>query len=390
MPNKYITDFMRSKAGRFCRNYIWPQRRLWIKTLATSLVVALVVCVSIPREYEARVLTLAEATVVEINNTDDVEALRFNVAKRVRDDIIPSYYKLLFRSRPFLMSVLQSPVMKQDAQEDTLTLYEYVTEDLRYPWWTYLQMGLRQIIGLPGKAVTLLTSADAPDSINVYTPDINRFSAIDTDINRLTRRESAATSLLWKRIGFDVDVDKRGVFFTLRMQDPLVAAIAVDSLVKRTIERVNESRMVKIRRNLAYLEAEKTKALKEYEEAQEAYATYADSNRNLNTLNARKELANLNLRRRIAYQGYTQKATQVSKAKENLVRQHPVLTIIQPSEVPLHPVSQWSAFLWCPLIAIACTTGWLYLKKRSFKLRIKKLKRPAIRRPLLFQRRFSL
>ena len=138
------------------------------------------------------------------------------------------------------------------------------------------------------------------------------------------------------------------------------------------------------------LEAEKTKALKEYEEAQEAYATYADSNRNLNTLNARKELANLNLRRRIAYQGYTQKATQVSKAKENLVRQHPVLTIIQPSEVPLHPVSQWSAFLWCPLIAIACTTGWLYLKKRSFKLRIKKLKRPAIRRPLLFQRRFSL
>ena len=84
-----------------------------MKTLATSLVVALVVCVSIPREYEARVLTLAEATVVEINNTDDVEALRFNVAKRVRDDIIPSYYKLLFRSRPFLMSVLQSPVTRR-------------------------------------------------------------------------------------------------------------------------------------------------------------------------------------------------------------------------------------------------------------------------------------
>ena len=389
MPNKYITYFTRSKAGRFYRNYVRPQRRLWIKVLAVSLAVAGVVYASIPREYEARVLTLAEATVVEINNTDDMEALRFNVAKRVRDDIIPSYYKLLFRSRPFLMSVLQSPVLKQDTPQDTLTLYEYVTEDLRYPWWTYLRMGARQLMGLPGKAVSLLTSDDQ-DSANVHVPDINRFSAIDTDINRLTRRESTATALLWKRIGFDVDVDKRGVIFTLRMQDPLVAAIAVDSLVKRTIERVNESRMVKIRRNLAYLETEKAKALKEYEEAQEAYAAYADSNRNLNTLNARKELANLNLRRRIAYQGYTQKATQVNKAKENLVRRHPVLTIIQPAEVPLRPVSRQAVFLWCPLIAIAGTTGWLYLKKRSFKLRIKKLKRPAIRRPLLFQRRFSL
>lgn len=389
MPNKYITYFTRSKAGRFYRNYVRPQRRLWIKVLAVSLAVAGVVYASIPREYEARVLTLAEATVVEINNTDDMEALRFNVAKRVRDDIIPSYYKLLFRSRPFLMSVLQSPVLKQDTPQDTLTLYEYVTEDLRYPWWTYLRMGARQLMGLPGKAVSLLTSDDQ-DSANVHVPDINRFSAIDTDINRLTRRESTATALLWKRIGFDVDVDKRGVIFTLRMQDPLVAAIAVDSLVKRTIERVNESRMVKIRRNLAYLEAEKAKALKEYEEAQEAYAAYADSNRNLNTLNARKELANLNLRRRIAYQGYTQKATQVNKAKENLVRRHPVLTIIQPAEVPLRPVSRRAVFLWCLLIAIAGTTGWLYLKKRSFKLRIKKLKRPAIRRPLLFQRRFSL
>lgn len=389
MPNKYITYFTRSKAGRFYRNYVRPQRRLWIKVLAVSLAVAGVVYASIPREYEARVLTLAEATVVEINNTDDMEALRFNVAKRVRDDIIPSYYKLLFRSRPFLMSVLQSPVLKQDTPQDTLTLYEYVTEDLRYPWWTYLRMGARQLMGLPGKAVSLLTSDDQ-DSANVHVPDINRFSAIDTDINRLTRRESTATALLWKRIGFDVDVDKRGVIFTLRMQDPLVAAIAVDSLVKRTIERVNESRMVKIRRNLAYLEAEKAKALKEYEEAQEAYAAYADSNRNLNTLNARKELANLNLRRRIAYQGYTQKATQVNKAKENLVRRHPVLTIIQPAEVPLRPVSRRAVLLWCPLIAIAGTTGWLYLKKRSFKLRIKKLKRPAIRRPLLFQRRFSL
>ena len=389
MTNPYLASIIGSRAARFFRRYVWAWRRLWLRTLSASLLVALVVYVSTPREYEAELLTLAEATVVEINDTENADAMTLGIGRRVRDDILPSYYRLLFRSRPFLMSVLQSPVVRQDAPGDTLTLYDYIREDIRYPWWSYLRMGVRMVTALPGQLLRMLSggSSAASDSLRMASvPDLHRYDATYTGISQLTRRENTATGVLWSRIGFEIDADKRGVLFRLRMQDPQVAAIAVDSLMRRVQDKVNESRLAKIRANLAYLEAAKQEAAEAYREAQEEYAAFADRNRDLSRLDARRRLANLNTRKQLAYRAYTQRSMQVEKAKENLVRRKPILTVIQPAEVPRRAVVLWQPFVAWPLLAIAGTLGWIYMKERRFKLRLKKWKRPTIRRPRWFTR----
>ena len=391
MPNKYITDLLHSRLVRFCLNYVWKERRLWGKTLGGALLVTLVVYISTPREYEAELFTFAESTVPEINDTRSVDAMTYNIRRPVRDDIIPSYYKLLFRSRPFLMSVLQSPVVKQDALNDTITLYEYITRDIRYPWWTYLRSGAMKVAGWPIKFVRSWgKTTETLEEDTLYVPELNRYPIGHTGVNRLTRRENVATGVLWRRISYDVDVNKRAVIFRLRMQDPLVAAIAVDSLKRRVEERVSESRMAKIRQNLAYLEEEVEKARTEYEEAQKTYADYRDRNQNLSTRKARLELYNLNVDRRLAYNTYRQRMMQMNRAKENLYRKFPVLTVVHPAEVPQHPVAPWTLLGWCLLGAAVGTTGWIFLKRHAFKLRFKKLKRPTIRRPRLFGKRLSL
>ena len=391
MPNKYISDLIHSRFAHFCRDYVWRERRLWGKTLGTALFVAVVIYASKPREYEAELFTFAESTVPEINDTRSRDAMAYNIRRPVRDDIIPSYYRLVFRSRPFLMSVLQSRVVRQDAPNDTITLYDYITQDIRYPWWTYVRSGVMKVAGWPIKWVRNWgNSNDAADSDTLDMPDLGRYTTGYTGINQLTRRESTATAVLWRRISYEVDVKKRAVIFKLRMQDPLVAAIAVDSLKRRVEERVSESRLAKIRQNLAYLEDEADKARKEYEEVQQIYADYRDRNQSLSTRNARMELSNLNTDRRLAYNIYRQRMAQVSKAKENLYRKHPVLTVVNPAEVPQRPVSQWPIFTWCLLLATIGTTSWIFLKRHAFKLRFKKWKRPTIRRPRLLRKRLSL
>ena len=353
--------------------------------------VTVVIYASKPREYEAELFTFAESTVPEINDTRSRDAMAYNIRRPVRDDIIPSYYRLVFRSRPFLMSVLQSRVVRQDAPNDTITLYDYITQDIRYPWWTYVRSGVMKVAGWPIKWVRNWgNSNDAADSDTLDMPDLGRYTTGYTGINQLTRRESTATAVLWRRISYEVDVKKRAVIFKLRMQDPLVAAIAVDSLKRRVEERVSESRLAKIRQNLAYLEDEADKARKEYEEVQQTYADYRDRNQSLSTRNARMELSNLNTDRRLAYNIYRQRMAQVSKAKENLYRKHPVLTVVNPAEVPQRPVSQWPIFTWCLLLATIGTTNWIFLKRHAFKLRFKKWKRPTIRRPRLLRKRLSL
>ena len=72
--NKFIADLKNSRFYRFFRHYVWAERRLWAWTLGTAWLVALVVYVSLPTEYEAHVLTLAEATYVEINDTGGSDA----------------------------------------------------------------------------------------------------------------------------------------------------------------------------------------------------------------------------------------------------------------------------------------------------------------------------
>lgn len=387
--NKFIADLKNSKFYRFCRNYVWTERRLWAWTLAAAWAVALVIYVSLPTEYEARVLTLAESTYVMINDTGNSESGSYGMSKRARDDIRPGSYRLLFRSRPFLMSVLQSRVVRQSAPGDTLTLYEYVRDDLRYPWWSYVRSGVMWTLRLP---IRLLSGGFGDDSQEEEEPDIHRFDVRDKGISFLTPDESRAAAALWKRIGIEIETAKRGVTFTLRMQDPRVAAIAVDSLVRRVLDKVEESRAAKLRLDLANQEADKERIYGEYQEAMRAYAEFMDRNQDLATREARRERVNLNIRMNQAYTAYMQKADQVNKAKENMALKKPVLTVIQPAEVPLHPVGRGYVFILCTVLAMAGTAGWLWLKKRSFKLHVRRWKRPTLRlrRPCLKIRRRQL
>lgn len=389
----HISRLTNSRLACFCRNYLWSERRLWIKTLGAAVLVAGVVYVSKPREYEAVVFTFAESTVPELNDTRSVDAMTYGIRRPVRDDILPSYYKLLFRSRPFLMSVLQSPVVRQKTPGDTITLYDYVTQDIRYPWWTHLRSGVIKAAGWPVRWVRGLgrsSSAAAPDEGMPAATDIGRYGTSFTGLSRLTRGENAATAVLWKRIACKVDVRTRGVTFRVRMQDPLVAAIAADSLRKRVEERVNESRMAKIRRNMSYLQAEAEKARKEYEQAQQAYAVYRDRNQNLSTRHARLELSNLNTDRQLAYNVYRQRVAQVNKAKENLYRKQPVLTVIRPAEVPPHAVAPWPLLCKCLLAAVAGTWGWIFLRRHAFRFRFRKRNVFRVRRPQWWGGRLTL
>ena len=179
------------------------------------------------------------------------------------------------------------------------------------------------------------------------------------------------------------------------MKLDLIARLSNSMRQEKKEHSVSASRFYGAWRDTDSLDADKLaeevkKARTEYEEAQKTYADYRDGNQNLSTRKARLELYNLNVDRRLAYNTYRQRMMQMNRAKENLYRKFPVLTVVHPAEVPQRPVAPWTLLGWCLLWAVIGTISWVFLKRRAFKLRFKKLKRPTIRRPLLFGKRLSL
>ena len=70
----------------------------------------------------------------------------------------------------------------------------------------------------------------------------------------------------------------------------------------------------------------------------------------------------------------------------------PVLTVIQPAEVPLRPVGRGYVFIVWTALAVAGTLAGIWLKRRSYRLPLRRRKRPTLRlrRPRLRVRRRRL
>ena len=76
---------------------------------------------------------------------------------------------------------------------------------------------------------------------------------------------------------------------------------------------------------------------KEYYEAQEKYARYSDANQNVILQSVRIEQERLQNEQNLAFQVFSQVATQLQMSKAKLQEEKPAFAILEPASVPLYP-----------------------------------------------------
>lgn len=317
---------------------IWRERQFILKTCGYAVLIGLVIVFSIPREYTAEAMIAPEMSDNKGGGPSALAAmagLNLNATSGA-DAIYPDLYPDIVTSTPFITGLFYVRVKDLDGEIDT-TLYCYLNDYQRMPWWSLITSAPFKAVGW---AISLLTDEDDDDGI--------------LDPFHLTKEETDIAKELSERINVSVDKKTGVTTLSVTMQDARISACLTDTVVRRLQDYITEYRTNKARQDFLFQEKLFERKKKEYEKAQENYAKFADANKNIILLSYRAEQERLENEMRLAYQVYTSVAQQLQMAEAKVQEITPVYTIIEPSTIPIKPSKPRKALM---LIGIVFLTG---------------------------------
>lgn len=335
---------------------VWASRKLVFKACGYAVFVGLIVAFSIPKEYSTSV-TLAPETGGK-SGGGSMGALAamagINLGSSSGEDALsPELYPDIVSSTPFLIELFDVKVKDQKDKIDT-TLYTYLDEYQRGPWWG-------AITSAPFKALGWVMS--------LFKDKEEEGGTAKTDPFRLTRDEAAIADALSKRISVSVDKKTGVTTLSVTMQDPLISASLTDTVMRCLQNYITDYRTNKARHDLAFTEKLYKEAKDNYTVAQAKYASFVDANQNIILLSYRAEQERLQNEMNLAYNVYTQVAQQLQMAKAKVQEITPVYTVVQPASVPLRPAKPNKIMILIGFIFLAGvgSVGWILFVKDLLK-----------------------
>ncbi len=300
---------------------VWAKRKMILRNTAIGAVVGIVVAFSIPKEYKTTV-KLAPENSGQAGAAGNMGALAamagVNLGGAGADGLTPSLYPDIVASTPFLMELKDMPVTTLKDQQ-TYTLYEYMTEHQKSPWWS-------KLMSLPGNAIGGMMSLFS-DKEEEQAETWNPF--------QLTRNQEVFLQSLSSVIKI-AENKKSGILSVdAQLQDPLISALIADSVVSKLQSYMINYKTEKSRNDLAYAQKLYNEAQLRYFEIQKQYAQYEDANKNVVSAKYAIEKERLQNEVTLAFTVYNGLAQQVEVAKAKVQQDTPVLTILEPAKVAL-------------------------------------------------------
>ena len=305
------------------RKVIGIRKKIY-KAAGIGLVIGVIVAISIPKQYTVEVTLSPEMGNNKEGGLSGLAASFLGSGVTMGDGtdaLNASLSADIVSSTPFLLelSAMDIPVTKNEV----MTLNTYLDEETS-PWWSY-------VIGFPGMVIggvkSLFTEED----------EIASFDKTSQGAIELSKKESKKIAALKKMITASVDKKTSMTSVTATFQDPKVAAVVADSVVKKLQEYIIDYRTFKAKEDCIYLEKLFKERQQEYYAAQKKYADYLDSHDNLILQSVRAEQERLQNDMSLAYQVYSQVAGQLQVARAKVQEEKPVFAIVEPAVVPLEP-----------------------------------------------------
>ena len=326
---------------------VWAERKWVIKMCGIAAVVGIIVAFSIPREYSTTVKLAPESAGKSGGGMSSLAAMvGINLSSGSSGDALsPDLYPDIVASTPFLIDLFNVRVQDQKSRIDT-TLYTYLEEHQRAPWWSAILSAPMKVLGW---------------TLSLFREKEEKDGEAQLDPFRLTPKEAAIARALSSRI--TIAVDKKTGVTTLSdmMQDPLMSASVTDTELSKLQCRITNYRTNKARHDLAFAEKLYQESKKNYEAAQSKYANFVDANKNIVQLSFRVEQERLQNEVSLAYQNYSQMAQQLQLAKAKVQEITPVYTVVQPASVPLRPTkpNKIMVLVGFVFLAFAACAGWI-------------------------------
>ena len=299
-------------------------RKTIYKAAGIGLVIGIIVAISIPKQYTVGITLSPEMGGSKGSGLSGLAAsfLGSGVSMNEGTDALNASLSAdIVSSTPFL---LELSTMKIPALEgETMTLSVYLDEESS-PWWGY-------VIGFPGIVI------GAVKTLFIHEDELTSLEKTHQGVIDLSKKESEKIESLKKKIIASVDKPTSMTTVSVTLQNPKVAAVVADSVVRKLQEYIIDYRTTKAKEDCLYLERLFKERQQEYYDAQKKYADYMDSHDNIILQSVRAEQERLQNDMSLAYQVYSQVANQLQVARAKVQEEKPVFAVVEPAVIPLYP-----------------------------------------------------
>lgn len=329
---------------------LWAEKKMILKACGWAALVGLVVAFSIPKEYESTV-TLAPESNKGRSISGGMAALAgmagINLGGSSGPDALsPELYPDIVKSVPFSIEMFDVKVTDKEGELNT-TLYEYLKDNQKQPWWGY-------ITAAPFKALGWVVST-------IKGEDEEKAANDSIDSFRLTKDQSSIITALGNRIAVSVDKKSFVITITTTMQDPVIAATVTNEVKEKLQSYITEYRTNKARKDLEFTEKLYAENMETYHKAQQEYAQYMDRNQNVSLRSAQTQQERLRNEMELAFNVYNQTAQQLQVAKAKVQEDTPVFTVVEAATVPLRAAKPSKAMILIGFVFLAAVGagGWV-------------------------------
>ena len=331
---------------------LWQSRLFILKAAGIGALIGLLIAFSIPKEYTVKVTLAPESGKASgLGNLSGMASMLgmggMNMGSE-GDALNVSLFPDIMASTPFILELFDVEVRTlKDTVAIPLTTY---LETQRSPWW-------KTIMGFPGIAIGGVKSLFAPENTEIDEKTVNPF--------RLTEKQQKLVEIIRKSFSTISDKKTGTTIVSVTLQDPLTTALLVDTVVIKLQNYITAYRTSKAQEDCSYLEELYIERQQEYYSAQQQYARFMDANKNVVLQSVLTERERLQNEMNLAYQMYSQVATQMQVARAKVQEAKPVFAVVEPATVPVRPSGKGKLIFMIAfaLLFVMGATFWVLVRK---------------------------
>ena len=334
---------------------LWKKRMMIIKWCVVGAVIGLVAGFSIPKTYKAGA-TLAPETEQRMGSGVSSIASMMGVSlDNSVDAISVEMFPDVVASTPFIYGLFDLPVtFERKDSVITTDLLDYMLEYQKSPWWSY-------VVQAPFKALGWVMSIGKEKESDELPAELNP--------QNLPKKVRGVVKYFAENIMVTVDKKTGKTQISLEMQDPLVVATVVEAVMENLKAYMSDYRTSKTRQDVENLSVIFEQRKQDYYAAQQAYAQYVDGNRSVALRSAQAESERLQQEMNLAYQVYSQIATQLEAARIKEQEAKPVFAVLEPVCIPNKKAAPSKAKLLVifTFLAGCCSAAWVLFGEDYWK-----------------------
>lgn len=334
---------------------LWKKRAMIIKWCIAGAIVGLVVGFSIPKTYTASVTLAPEMQQKTSSGVSSIASMMGVNLNNSVDAISVEMFPDVVHSTPFIVELFDLPVtFERKDSVITVPLVEYMKEYQKSPWWS-------AIVQAPFKALGWVMSLGKDKEEDTLQGPL--------DPTNLPKKERDVVSFFSQNIIVNVDKKTFKTTMSLELQDPLVVSTVMEAITENLKEYMSDYRTSKARQDVENLQVISDLRKADYYRAQQEYADYIDSNKSVIRQSAQAERERLQQEMNLAYQVYSQVATNLEGARIQAEQAKPVFAIINPVTVPIRKTAPSKAKMLVifTFFAGCCAAGWVLLGEEYWK-----------------------